>query len=251
MTSSSDRLRTSIDLLSAAATFGRGFRVLGVCWVLIPHGQLSAAESAPSAESAPKLISTSGGKGETWSDVRDLEAAAAKGNPRAETALGEVLLNGEGVPRDDARGVALLEKAARAGHGPAAFRLGMLLARGDNGVARDAARAVAYFRAAAAAGEAEAFFNLGAAHANGRGAKRDLAEALAWLMVAKRRGADNGTEASLRGQLAKQASILTKAERRAGEIEAELKAAPPASFLPSAAPFDEVHDPLWPAARAP
>ena len=33
-------------------------------------------------------------------------------------------------------------------------------------------------RSAAAAGEPEAFFNLGAAHANGRGVKRDYAEAL-------------------------------------------------------------------------
>lgn len=251
MTSLSDPLRASLDLPSAASAFRRGFRFLGLLLGLIPARYVLAAEAAAPSESAPKLLSHSGGTAETWSNVRDLEAAAAKGNPRAEAALGEALLNGEGLPRDDSRGVALLEKAARAGHGPAAFRLGMLLARGDNGVARDAARAAAYFRAAAAAGEAEAFFNLGAAHANGRGAKRDLAEALAWLTLAKRLGADNGTEASLRGQLGKQATILAKAERRAGEIDAELKAAPPASFLPPVAPFDEIHDPLRPMVRIP
>ena len=218
---------------------------------LAPSGRGLSAEPTSSVDAAPKLLSTAGGKAETWADVRELEAAAAKGNPRAEAALGEVLLNGEGLPRDDSRGVALLEKAARAGHGPAAFRLGMLLSRGENGVVRDPARAVAYFRAAAAAGEAEAFFNLGAAHANGRGAKRDLGEALAWLTVAKRRGADNGTEASLRNQLRNSPTILTKGERRASEIEAELKAASPSSFLPPAAPFDEVYDPLRGAVRAP
>jgi hypothetical protein len=249
MTSSSDRPRTRIGLSAVGSAFGRGFRVLGVFWGLIPYGHLSAAESAPSAESAPKLISTSGGKGETWSDVRDLEAAAAKGNPRAEAALGELLLRGDGLPRDDTRALALLEKSARAGHGPAAFRLGLLLSRGENGAARDPARAVAYFRAAAAAGEPEAFFNLGAAHANGRGVKRDYAEALAWLTVAKRHGADNGTEASLRQQLGKQTSLLTKSERRVGEIEAELKNATPGSFLPPVAPLDEVYDPLRPPLR--
>lgn len=216
--------------------------------VVPPAGLLSAAD-ARSADSAPKLLSTVGPKSETWSDVRELEAAAAKGNPRAEAALGELLLRGDGLPRDDSRALALLEKSARAGHGPAAFRLGFLLSRGENGAARDPARAIAYFRAAAAAGEPEAFFNLGAAHANGRGVKRDYAEALAWLTVAKRRGADNGTEASLRQQLGKQTSLLARAERRVGEIEAELKDSSPVSFLPPAAPLDEVYDPLRPPFR--
>lgn len=213
-----------------------------------PVGHLSAAETR-SADSAPKLLSTVGPKSETWSDVRELEMAAATGNPRAEAALGELLLRGDGLPRDDARALALLEKSARAGHGPAAFRLGFLLSRGENGAARDPARAVAYFRAAAAAGEPEAFFNLGAAHANGRGVKRDYAEALAWLTVAKRRGADNGTEASLRQQLGKQTAVLARAERRVGEIEAELKDSSPVSFLPPATPLDEVYDPLRPPLR--
>lgn len=215
---------------------------------LTSTGYLSAA-GASAADSAPKLLSTTGPKSETWSDVRELEAAAAKGNSRAEAALGELLLRGDGLPRDDVRALALLEKSARAGHGPAAFRLGFLLSRGENGAARDPARATAYFRAAAAAGEPEAFFNLGAAHANGRGVKRDYAEALAWLTVAKRRGADNGTEASLRQQLSRQTAVLAKAERRVGEIEAELKDAAAASFLPPSAPFDEVYDPLRPSLR--
>lgn len=216
---------------------------------LMPAGQLFAAET-PAADSAPKLLSTAGPKSETWSDVRELEAAAANGNSRAEAALGELLLRGDGLPRDDARALALLEKSARAGHGPAVFRLGFLLSRGENGAARDPARAIAYFRAAAAAGEPEAFFNLGAAHANGRGVKRDYAEALAWLMIAKRRGADNGTEASLRQQLGKQTSVLAKAERRVAEIEAELKNAAPVSLLPPMAPLDEMYDPLRPPLRA-
>jgi hypothetical protein len=247
---------TSIAAPNHAAqdTFLNPLRATGVlvgallASVSTPAGHLFAAET-PGADSAPKILSAVNPKFETWSDVRELEAAAAKGNPRAEAALGEILLRGDGLPRDDARALALFEKSARAGHGPAAFRLGFLLSRGENGAARDPARAIAYFRAAAAAGEPEAFFNLGAAHANGRGVKRDYAEALAWLTVAKRRGADNGTEASLRQQLSKQASVLTKAERRVGEIEAELKDAAAASFLPPSAPFDEVYDPLRPPLR--
>ena len=239
----------SIPAIYSAPVRATGLLTLALlARALTPAGQLFAAET-PAADSAPKLLSTVGPKSETWSDIRELEAAAAKGNPRAEAALGELLLRGDGLPRDDARALALFEKSARAGHGPAAFRLGFLLSRGENGAARDPARAIAYFRAAAAAGEPEAFFNLGAAHANGRGAKRDYAEALAWLTVAKRRGADNGTEASLRQQLGKQTSVLANAERRVAEIEAELKNAAPVSFLPRMAPLDEVYDPLRPPLR--
>jgi TPR repeat protein len=245
---------TAVLNRSANTNFPAHLRATGVlafaliAGVITPADHLAAAETR-SADSAPKLLSTVGSKSETWSDVRELEAAAAKGSPRAEAALGELLLRGDGLPRDDARALALLEKSARAGHGPAAFRLGFLLSRGENGAARDPARAIAYFRAAAAAGEPEAFFNLGAAHASGRGLKRDYAEALAWLTVAKRRGADNGTEASLRQQLGKQTSVLAKAERRVAEIEAELKNAAPVSFLPPMAPLDEVYDPLRPPLR--
>jgi TPR repeat protein len=60
------------------------------------------------------------------------------------------------------RAIALLEKAARAGQSAAAFRLGLLLARGESGVAKDPERALAYFRAAAAGGEAEASIAMGA-----------------------------------------------------------------------------------------
>lgn len=239
----------SVPAIYSPPVRATGLLVLGLlASALAPADHLTAAEKRP-ADAAPKLLSTVGPKSETWSDVRELEAAAAKGNPRAEAALGELLLRGDGLPRDDARALTLLEKSARAGHGPAAFRLGFLLSRGENGAARDPARAIAYFRAAAAAGEPEAFFNLGAAHASGRGVKRDYAEALAWLTVAKRRGADNGTEASLRKQLGKQTSVLAKAERRVAEIEAELKNAAPLSFLPPMAPLDEVYDPLRPPLR--
>lgn len=213
--------------------------------VIAAGGTSTAAEAKP-ADSAPVLLSRPGGAGESWADLAELQAAAATGNPRAEAALGEILLRGDGLPRDDTRAVALLEKAARAGHSGAAFRLGMLLMRGENGVAPDPARATAYYRAAAAGGEREAFFNLGAAHANGRGVKRNYAEALAWLILARERGADTGAEQSLRTQLQRSPASIAAGERRAKEIAAELAERKVADFLPPAAPFDQAYDPLKP-----
>jgi TPR repeat protein len=211
---------------------------------------LTTAVVAAAADSAPVLVSRTGGGGGTWADLAELEAAATKGEPRALNHLGDMLVRGDGVPKDEARGLALLERAARQGQGGAAFRLGMLLTHGEGGAARDPARALAYFRAAAAAGEAEAFFNLGAAHANGTGVRRNYAEALGWLIVARERGVHAEAERQLREQIKAYPRWIETGERRAREIAAEFKDRAPADFLPPAAPLDRVFDALRPAAPA-
>lgn len=211
---------------------------LGVALALCVLPSLFAAKAAPkeAKDSAPVLMSKTGG-GDSWADMAELQQAAKKGNPKAEAQLGEMLMRGDGIPQDEAAGVALLEKAARAGQSAAAFRIGMLLANGTNGVAKDPARALGYFRAAAAGGEKEAFFNIGAAHANGRGAKRDYGEALGWLIVARQRGAEASAEQALRGQIKAQPALIATGERRAKEIEAEFTGKKVADFLPPPAPL--------------
>lgn len=210
------------------------------------------AAKAPKAgsDSAPVLMSRTGG-GDSWADMKELEQAAAKGNPKAETQLGEMLLRGDGIGKDEARGTALLEKAARAGQSAAAFRLGMLLMKGDAGVAKDPERALAYFRAAAAGGEAEAFFNIGAAYTNGRGVKRDYAEALGWLIVAKQKGAPANAETALRAQLKTRPEVVAAGEKRAQAIVRELEGKKVVDLLPPPAPLDQPVDPLKPALPAP
>ena len=48
--------------------------------------------------------------------VKLYQDAAAYGNPDAETNLAKLYLRGQGVPRDDNKARALLEKAASQGH---------------------------------------------------------------------------------------------------------------------------------------
>lgn len=187
-------------------------------------------------DSAPVLMSRTGG-GDSWADMNELQQAAQKGNPKAEAQFGEMLLRGDGIPKDETRAVALLEKAARAGNSSAAFRIGMLLMNGEAGVPKDPPRALAYFRAAAAGGEKEAFFNIGAAYGSARGVKRDYAEALGWLIVARQHGADAGAEANLRTQLKSQPASITKGEQRAKEIEREFAGKKVVDLLPPAAPL--------------
>jgi hypothetical protein len=204
----------------------------------IPAVFAAKAATKEAKDSAPVLMSKTGG-GDSWADMTELQAAAKKGNPKAETQLGEMLLRGDGIPQDEARGVALLEKAARAGQSAAAFRIGMLLANGTNGVSKDPARSLSYFRAAAAGGETEAFFNIGAAYASGRGAKRDYGEALGWLIVARQRGADASAEQSLRTQIKSQPNVIATGERRAKEIETEFAGKKVADLLPPPAPLHQ------------
>jgi hypothetical protein len=214
---------------------------------LIPLRAAKAPKTA--SDSAPVLLSRTGG-GETWADLKELEAAAAKGNPKAAGQLGEMLLRGDGIAKDEWRGIALLEKAARAGQAAAAFRIGMLLSRGEHGVAPDPGRALAYFRAAAAGGEAEAFFNIGAAHASALGVQRNYAEALGWLIVARQNGADGSTEQALRTQIKSRPGWIATGERRAKEIAAEFKDRKVVDFLPPVAPLDKRFDPFKPVLPA-
>ena len=219
----------------------------GVVVLAAPASTASAAPTSKkdkttrqASDSAPILMSRTGGGG-GWADVKELKAAAEKGNPKAEAQLGEMLLRGDpayGVVQDRPRAVELLEKAARQGEASAAFRVGMLLDDGD-GLAQDRPRALAYFRAAAAGGATEAFHNIGAAYASARGVKRDYAEGLAWLMVARKRGAESNAEPALRAQIEKlhKPELLPAAEKRAGEIERELLDKKVSDFLPPAAPL--------------
>jgi TPR repeat protein len=212
---------------------------------------LGADASVDAQDSAPVLMSRTGGGGAAWADLKELQAAVAKGNPKAEAQLGEMLLRGDGVPRDEARAVTLLEKSARSGQSTAAFRIGMLLSQGESGVARDPTRALAYFRGAAAGGEAEAFFNIGAAYGSARGVKRDYAEALGWLIVARQHGANASAEQNLRAQLKSNPTLIETGERRAKEIERELKDKSVIEFLPPPAPLDTPVDPLKPVLPSP
>ncbi|MEX2044375.1 MAG: tetratricopeptide repeat protein [Opitutus sp.] len=186
-------------------------------------------------DSPPVLISQTGG-GNSWADVRELTAAAEKGNPIAEAQLGEMLLRGDSthkVPQDRARAMQLLESAARKGEGSAAFRIGMILDQGI-GVPQDRSRALAYFRAAAAGGVGEAFHNIGAAYAGAKGVRLDYAEGLAWLILARKHGLKSPAESALRDQIQKvrRPELAQLAEKRVPEIERELAGKTVTEHLP-------------------
>ncbi len=88
----------------------------------------------------------------------DLPGAAAAREPE-QWAFGWRLVNGDGVPKDVARGARLIEAAARLD--PAAMRLRGLLYRDGLGVPADRGEAIASFHQAIAGGELGAWLDLG------------------------------------------------------------------------------------------
>jgi TPR repeat protein len=175
--------------------------------------------AAPS-DSAPKLLSTSGGKGGGWSNLAELKKAAEAHNPKACALYGDALLRGEdGAQQDIAQAMMFLREAAEAGQANASFRLGKIYDDGEY-TSKDYAKALDYYTTAAKAGVSEAQYNLGVMYASGHGVKRDYVEGLAWLIVATKNGAPADGENQVRERLTKsnRQTQITAAEQRATEI---------------------------------
>ncbi|MBA84221.1 SEL1-like repeat protein [Thalassobius sp. S69A] len=98
--------------------------------------------------------------------------AADQGHLEAQTSLGVLYQNGQGVPQDLERARALYEGPADAGLARAQNNLGLLYVRGD-GVEQDYEHAAQLFQLAAEQGLHTAMTNLGVMYENGFGVERD------------------------------------------------------------------------------
>lgn len=84
--------------------------------------------------------------------LRCLRDAAERGDDYARVILGELLLEGNGVPVDWRHGAEWIRKSAQAGFAPAQFRLGVIYLVGDAALPKDEIEALAWFIVAAEAG---------------------------------------------------------------------------------------------------
>lgn len=116
--------------------------------------------------------------------LAQVEARAAAGDPAAEYTLFRWYSSDSyGVPRDDARSLAYLERAAQSDHRQATLAYGERLANGD-GLPKDPARAVPFFEKAARLGSARAAALAGQHYRAGDGVARDFAKAYAFFTQA-------------------------------------------------------------------
>lgn len=97
---------------------------------------------------------------------------AEKGDPVAMVASASLFYYGaRGVPRDQARAFRLFQRASAMGNTEAETAMGNLLMKGE-GCERNASAAVAYYERAAKKDDAEALNGLGYAYAHGHGVER-------------------------------------------------------------------------------
>lgn len=159
--------------------------------------------------------------------ARHYMPAAKCGNAIAQSRLGYMLLNGQGVPADPKAAADWLGKAAEQGDTAAQVNLASLLREG-RGVPKDEATAYKWFMAAAEQGVAEGQFSVGVMLQMGLGIKADQVEAAKWYYKAAVQGQSLAQsslaliEIGIFGQNSQQRAALVRAyawARIAGTIE--------------------------------
>jgi TPR repeat protein len=162
-------------------------------------------------------------KGQTAYDSSDYATAlrewtplAKQGNAFAQTNLGWMYRNGDGVPQDYKTAVKWYRLAAEQGDARAQYLLGLMYAKGQ-GVPQDDKTALKWWTLAAEQGDALAQFNLGAMYGTGRGVIQDNVYAHMWGNLAASNGNENGGK--VRDLVAKlmNSSQLKKAQKLARE----------------------------------
>ena len=108
------------------------------------------------------------------------QAAADAGFSPAELSLARMHLEGDTVPADTARGMDLLRRSAEKGYAPALARLGCELETGER-VPADLDQAVTLLTRAVAAGDATAMHRLAWLHRVGKGVPLDVARSMTLL----------------------------------------------------------------------
>ena len=116
-----------------------------------------------------------------------LRKAAEQGYDEAQHNLGVCYYNGEGVAKDYTESAKWFRKAAEQTYAPAQNNLGVCYARGE-GLAKDAAKAVEWWRKSAVHGYAASQYNLGVCYADGEGVAMDAGEAVKWFRKAGDQG---------------------------------------------------------------
>jgi hypothetical protein len=113
--------------------------------------------------------------------------AAMDGLVEAQLCYGRMLLEGTGVPKDEAAALEWFRRAAARGDLDAVNMVGRCFDNGW-GTAEDPATAAIHYRVAAEAGHAWARYNLGHLYLDGRGLPRDFMIAYTFYLLAAEQG---------------------------------------------------------------
>jgi TPR repeat protein len=149
---------------------------------------------SPRIEAAAHAAETRGPSRLGSAEPPDDEALAERGDPAAQTRIGDVYCEGNGVERDYAKAMEWFQKAAYQGDLAAQTKIGDLYLNG-HGVKEDNAKGLEWQRKAADEGYAKAQVALGDFYYSGQDGRQDHANAMKWY----RKAADRGDAQGLTG----------------------------------------------------
>jgi TPR repeat protein len=129
---------------------------------------------------------THGEEGFRWA-----EKAASRGHLGAKYELARRFKEGDGVPKDEAKGKQLHLQIAAMGYSPAQVDLGTQIWTGKEGQPRDLASAFKWFATAAESGSGDGMFYLACLYYNGEGVKKDKQIAKRWIHASAERNNTN------------------------------------------------------------
>ncbi|HYW75123.1 MAG TPA: hypothetical protein VFA48_00650 [Gammaproteobacteria bacterium] len=141
--------------------------------------------------------------------------AATQSDPVAQVNLGSLYESGSGVDRDYTKAAHWYRKAAELGDTTAQVKLGMLYTSG-HGVAQNYRAAAGWFKKAARNGDMKAMVRLAELYANGQGVKKNPAHAATLLAQAAERGNPEGQVAL--GSLLAQGRVIAPNKEQAAVL---------------------------------
>ena len=127
-------------------------------------------------------------QGDYASALRLFRPLAEQGNARAQTLLGLMYEDGQGVPKNFAQAAKWYQRASEQDFAMAQNNLGLMYLNGE-GVPKDPAQAAKWYFRAAKLGLAEAQTSLGYMYYFGQGVPKDFAQSAKWY----RRAAEQGS----------------------------------------------------------
>jgi uncharacterized protein len=133
-------------------------------------------------------------KGDYGAVLREITPLAQKGDAEAQSILGTMYANGQGVPLNYEKAVEWIRKAAEQGFAEAQYNLGVMYDRGF-GVLQNFTEAAKWYQKAAEQGIAGAQYNMGLMYVDGQGVQQNYVQAYMWLSLAAARGDQEAVKA--------------------------------------------------------
>lgn len=155
-------------------------------------------------------------RGDYATALKEFRALAQQGHYLAQSIVGSMYRDGQGVPQDYREAMKWYRRAADQGEASAQYNLGLMYDEG-HGVPQDYKEAVKWYQNAAGQGFALAEYNLGVSYAKGQGVPQDYVQAHMWFNIAGANGHENATEYRDTVATLMTPAQISKAQQLAGE----------------------------------